>query len=150
MSLLEQLSLHAFIANNAIRTEAGEVLDFKKYRFMYDVYSDRSSLICCMKCAQIGFTTYEILKSAHECKNDGIDILYVLPTADDVKRFSGGKTNKILAQNPSMQEWTKDKDSIEQKQFGKNTIYYQGSWTERAALMITAKKLVVDEYDRIL
>lgn len=148
MSLLSQTSLVAYIAENQIRTEAGELLDFSKYRFMYDVYCDRSPLICCMKCAQIGFTTYEILKSAHECKNDGIDILYVLPTADDVKRFSGGKTNKILSQNPSMQEWTKDKDSIEQKQFGKNTIYYQGSWTERAALMITAKKLIVDEYDR--
>lgn len=101
-----------------------------------------------MKCAQIGFTTYEILKTAHEAKNRKIDILYVLPTADDVKRFSGGKTNKIIAWNPVLADWTNDKDSIEQKQFGANTIYYQGSWTERAALMITAKKLVVDEYDR--
>jgi hypothetical protein len=148
MSLLEQVSIHAFIQKNAIRTEAGEVLDFKKYRFLYDIYSDRSPLIVCMKCAQIGFTTYEILKTAHECYNEGIDILYVLPTSDDVKRFSGGKTNKIIAQNPILQQWTNDKDSVEQKQFGKNTVYYQGSWTERAALMITAKKLVVDEYDR--
>jgi ssDNA-binding Zn-finger/Zn-ribbon topoisomerase 1 len=145
MDALQQVSL---IELNGIKNEAGELLDFSKYRFMYDIYNDRSPLLCCMKAAQIGFTTYEILKSAHECKNEGIDILYVLPTADDVKRFSGGKTNKILSQNPSMQEWTKDKDSIEQKQFGKNTIYYQGSWTERAALMITAKKLIVDEYDR--
>lgn len=99
-------------------------------------------------CAQIGFTTYQILKSAHQCKFDKIDLIYVLPTADDVKKFSGGKTNKILAQNPIMQTWTKDKDSVEQKQFGDNTVYYQGSWTERAALMITAKKLIVDEYDR--
>jgi len=148
MSLLEQVSIHAWIQNNGIRTESGEVLDFKKYKFMFDIYADRSSLITCMKCAQIGFTTYEILKTAHECKNEKIDILYVLPTADDVKRFSGGKTNKMIAQNPVLQEWTTDKDSIEQKQFGSNTIYYQGSWTERAALMITAKKLVVDEYDR--
>lgn len=146
--LLEQISIHAWLQNNQIRTETGEVLDFKKYRFMFDVYSDRARLICCMKCAQIGFTTYEILKTAHQCKNEHIDILYVLPTADDVKRFSGGKTNKILSQNPSMADWTKDKDSTEQKQFGSNTVYYQGSWTERAALMITAKKLVVDEYDR--
>lgn len=146
--ILEQLSLHAFIVNNQIRTETGDILDFKKYRFMYDIYADRSSLICCRKCAQIGFTTYEILKSAHECKNDKIDIIYVLPTFDDVKKFSGGKTNKILAQNPKMREWTKDKDSVEQKQFGSNTIYYQGSWTTQAALMITAKKLIVDEYDR--
>lgn len=146
--LLEQLSVHAFIQNNQIRTETGDVLDFKKYRFLYDIYADRSPLICCMKCAQIGFTTYEIIKTAHQCKNEKKDIIYVLPTADDVKKFSGGKTNKIIAHNPILQSWTKDKDSIEQKQFGQNTIYYQGSWTERAALMITAKKLVVDEYDR--
>lgn len=138
----------AFIQENQIKTETGDILDFKKYRFMYDIYNDRSSLICCTKCAQIGFTTYEILKSAHECRNDKIDLIYVLPTADDVKKFSGGKTNKMITQNPILQSWTKDKDSIEQKQFGDNTIYYQGSWTERAALMITAKKLVVDEYDR--
>lgn len=146
--ILEQISLLAWIQNNGIKTESGETLDFKKYRFMFDVYADRSPLICCMKAAQIGFTTYEILKSAHECKNDKIDLIYVLPTMDDVKKFSGGKTNKMIAQNPIMQSWTKDKDSVEQKQFGDNTIYYQGSWTERAALMITAKKLVVDEYDR--
>ncbi len=148
LSIGEQLSLIALILKRGIRTETGELIDFKKYRFMYDVYCDRSSLLCCMKCAQIGFTTYEILKTAHECKNEKIDIIYVLPTADDVKRFSGGKTNKILAQNPILQSWTKDKDSIEQKQFGENTVYYQGSWTERSALSITAKKLVVDEYDR--
>lgn len=147
-TLLEQASLHAFIALNGVRTETGEVLDFRKYRFMFDIYSDRSDLLVCMKAAQIGFTTFEILKTAHECKFERYDILYVLPTADDVKRFSGGKTNKILAHNPMMAAWTKDKDSVEQKQFGNNTVYYQGSWVDRAALMITAKKLVVDEYDR--
>ncbi len=147
-TLLEQVSLMAYLTINKVRNESGDILDFHKYRFLYDIYNDRSNLMCCMKCAQIGFTTYEILKSAHQCRFEGIDILYVLPTSDDVKRFSGGKTNKILSQNPTMAEWTKDKDSTEQKQFGKNTIYYQGSWTERAALMITAKKLIVDEYDR--
>jgi len=146
--LLDQISLHAFIANNQIRTETGELLDFKKYRFMFDVYADRSDLICCMKCAQIGFTTYQILKTAHECKYDQQDIVYVFPTDADVKTFSGGKTNKIIAQNPIFASWTKDKDSVEQKQFGSNTIYYRGSWTQRAALSFTAKKLVVDEYDR--
>lgn len=148
MSILEQVSIHAFINNNQIKTEAGEVLDFHKYRFMYEIYSDRSNLICAMKCAQVGFTTYEILKSAHECKFEGIDIVYVLPTDADVKTFSGGKTNKILGNNPVMGAWTKDKDSVEQKQFGDHTVYYRGSWTNRAALSLTAQKLVVDEYDR--
>ena len=138
MSLLEQVSIHAWIQNNGIRTESGEVLDFKKYKFMFDIYADRSPLITCMKCAQIGFTTYEILKTAHECKNEKIDILYVLPTADDVKRFSGGKTNKMIAQNPVLQDWTTDKDSIEQKQFGSNTIYYQGCVDDITEILTTS------------
>lgn len=146
--LLDTISVHAWIQNNQIRTEAGEPLDFHKYKFMFDVYADRSHLICCMKCAQIGFTTYQILKTAHECKNERLDIVYVLPTSDDVKRFSGGKTNKMIMHNAVLQSWTKDKDSVEQKQFGANTIYYQGSWSTSAALSFTAQKLVVDEYDR--
>lgn len=145
---IENDSIHAWILNNEIKTESGEILDFTKYYFLYDIYADNSKLICCMKAAQIGFSTYEILKTAHECRNDKIDIIYVLPSDDDVKRFSGGKTNKLIAQNPVLASWTKDKDSIEQKQFGGNTIYYEGAWTERAALSTTAKKLVVDEYDR--
>lgn len=145
---LARSDIHAFLTFYNIKAETGEPLDFVKFNFMDQIYADKSRQICCMKAAQIGFTTYQILKTAHECYNDRKDILYVLPTADDVKRFSGGKTNKIIAHNPVLQTWTNDKDSIEQKQFGKNTVYYQGSWTERAALMITAKKLVVDEYDR--
>lgn len=146
--LLEQLSIHAWIQNNQIKTESGQPLDFKTHRFLFDIYADRSPFICSMKAAQIGFTTYEILKSLHEAKNDGIDIIYVLPTADDVKQFSGGKTNRMIDNNPILQEWVTDKDSIEQKRVGKATIYYKGSWTERTALMISASKLIVDEYDR--
>lgn len=123
---IEDISLLAFIRSNDIKNETGESLDFYKYRFLIDIYSDDASLLVCMKAAQIGFTTFEILKSAHECKNYGYDIIYVLPTADDVKKFSGGKTNKIISQNPIFGTWTKDKDSVEQKQFGQNTIYYQG------------------------
>lgn len=145
---LEDTNIIAWAIKNQIRTETGAILDFDKYRFMVPIYLDESPLLCALKAAQIGFTTYEILKSAFEAKNENIDQIYVLPTADDVKQFSGGKTNRIIANNPVLQEWTADKDSVEQKKFGNATIYYRGSWTERVALMISAKKLIVDEMDR--
>lgn len=148
MSLLSQVSIHAWINENQIKTENGAPLDFHQHRFLFDVYADRTPFMCAIKAAQIGFTTYEILKSAFEAKNDNIDIIYVLPTADDVKQFSGGKVNRMIDNNPCLQDWTADKDSVEQKKFGKATIYYKGSWTERTALMISATKLIVDEYDR--
>ncbi len=152
--LLDQISIHSWINNNKIKTENGSPLDFHTHRFLFDIYADRSDFICSKKAAQIGFTTYEILKSLHEAKNEkgpkgeATDIIYVLPTADDVKQFSGGKTNRMIDNNPILQEWTKDKDSIEQKKVGEATIYYRGSWTERTALMISARKLIVDELDR--
>ena len=146
--LLDQISIHAWIKNNQIKTENNQLVDFTTHRFLFDIYADRSPFICALKAAQIGFTTYEILKSLHEAKNENIDIIYVLPTADDVKQFSGGKTNRIIDNNLCLQEWTADKDSIEQKRIGNATIYYRGSWTERTALMISAQKLIVDELDR--
>lgn len=145
---LEDASIFAWILKNNIKNENGEPLDFHKYRFLKQIYADRSPLMVCMKAAQIGFSTYEILKTAFDCRNERLDTIYVLPSDDDVTRFSAGKTNKIILQNPVLQQWTKDKDSTYQKQFGSNTIYYEGAWTERAALSTTAKKLVVDEYDR--
>ena len=134
--------------NNQMKTEQGQLLDFDTHRYLRAIYADDSPFICSMKAAQICFTTYEIFKSLHEAKTENRDIIYVLPTADDVKQFSGGKVNRIIDNNPILQEWVKDKDSVEQKRVGKATIYYRGSWTERTALMISASKLIVDEYDR--
>ena len=138
-----------WIDKEEIKTESGKLIDFESHRFLEAIYDDNSPFIMSMKAAQIGFTTYEILKSLHEAKHEeACDIIYVLPTSDDVNQFSGGKTNRMIDNNLCLQKWTADKDSIEQKRVGKNTIYYRGSWTERTALMITAKKLIVDELDR--
>jgi hypothetical protein len=148
IDLARELNVLDWIEKHQIKTESGQPLDFHTHRFLEAIYADDSAFMCSMKAAQIGFTTYEIIKSLHEAKNDSIDIIYVLPTADDVKQFSGGKVNRMIDNNPCLQKWVEDKDSIEQKRVGKATIYYKGSWTERTALMISASKLIVDEYDR--
>ena len=146
--LLEKLSIHAWIQVNQIKTETGQNINFSTHRFLFDIYRDNSKYICCEKAAQIGFTTFEILNSFWKAYYQGMDIIYVLPTATDVKDFAGGKVNRIIDQNPILQKWVKDKDSVEQKRVGNSTIYYRGSWSERAALMISADWLVLDEYDR--
>lgn len=148
LMLLDKYSIHSWIQNNGIKTESGQLIDFHNHRFLFDIYRDNSKYIVCEKAAQIGFTTFEILNSFWKAYNQGLDIIYVLPTATDVKDFAGGKVNRIIDQNPILQEWVKDKDSVEQKRVGKATIYYRGSWSDRAALMISADWLILDEYDR--
>jgi hypothetical protein len=147
MSKLAELSVHAFIQENGIKTESGVPLDFKDHMYMFDIYRDMSPLQCGMKAAQVTWTTMAIIKSFWIAKNLGFDIIYTLPTQGDVNDFAGGKVNRIIAQNPILQQWTKDKDSVEQKQVGSNLIYYRGTWTEKAAIMVSSDMNINDEID---
>jgi hypothetical protein len=141
-------SIHAWIINNNIKTEGSQPLDFKEHRYLFDIYRDDSPNLVEMKAAQLGLSTMEIFRTLHKAYYKGLDIIYILPTATDIQDFAGGKVNRIIDNNPILQEWVADKDSTTQKRVGKNTIYYRGSWNERQALMISADWLILDEFDR--
>lgn len=65
-----------------------------------------------------------------------------------VEKFVGSKVNMMIQENPVLMTWVKDKDSIKQKQLGKNSIFYLGSQTDRSAIMLSLDLLVGDEYDK--
>ena len=70
-----------------------------------------------------------------------------LPTDGDVKVMVGGKTNRIIMNNPCMLADVKDKDSVESKQVDNSMIYFRGTWTKKAAMMTPADRVVHDEKD---
>lgn len=144
---LADIEIHAFIQKYGIKNEKGDLLDFRDHLFLFDIYRDQSQHICVMKAAQVGLSTLDVIKTLYDAKKNKMDIIYTLPTDKDVEIFVGGKVNRIIAQNPILQEYTKDKDSIEQKQVGQSMIYFRGTWTEKAAIMVTADRLVHDEKD---
>src|ERR1035437_2782513 len=146
--LLEQVSIHAFINNNKLKTETGKALDFHYHRYLFDIYSDNSPLLCCIKAGQIGFSTLGIIKTIWLAKNKRLDVGYILPTVDMVEKFVGSKVNRMAQQNPVMENWFKDKNSIKQKQIGENYIFYLGAQTDRSAIMLSLDMLVADEYDK--
>lgn len=144
---LENRNIHIWIEEEQIKNEQGIVLDFHDHAFLWDVYQDMSSHLVIFKAAQIGFSTLAVIKSLWICKNRGMDIIYTLPTESDRNEFVSGKVNRIIAQNPCLQEWTKDKDAVEQKKLGNNLIYYRGTWTQKAAIMIPSDLNIYDEVD---
>lgn len=146
--MLDQLSIHNFIVKNAIKTETGKPLDFKTHRYLYDIYSDNSQYLCCIKAGQIGFSTMAIIKTIWLCRNRHIDCGYILPTVEMVQKFVGSKVNRMAQQNPVIDSWLKDKDSITQKQIDENYIFYLGAQTDRSAIMLSLDMLVADEYDK--
>jgi len=146
-SELESRSIIAWIEKNQIKNEKGERIDFYDYPFLYDIYRDKSQNLVVVKCAQCGLSTCECIKNHYDARHDKMDIIYTLPTDADVVTFVSGKVNRIIANNPCMLADVADKDSIFQKQVGQSMIYFRGTWTNKAAIMITADRLVHDEKD---
>ena len=145
--LLSKFSIHAWIAEHGIKNEKGEPINFRDHPFLFDIYCERSQKLVIMKAAQVGMSTLEVLKNLYDAKHKKMDIIYTLPTDADVSVFVGGKVNRIIAANPILLEYTRDKDSVEQKQVGESMIYFRGTWTQKAAIMVTADRLVHDEKD---
>lgn len=144
---LKRHSMEAWLEFNKIVNEKGEKINFDKHKYLLDIYEDQSQLLVVTKAAQVGLSTLEILKNIHDAEVQKMDIIYTLPTDNDVSIFVGGKVNRIIANNPPLQKLTADKDSIEQKQIGQSMIYFRGTWTKKAAIMVTADRLVHDEKD---
>lgn len=141
------ISIIDWIFKYKIKNEKGDPIEFNSHLFLYDIYLDQSQYLVVMKAAQVGLSTLEVLKNLYDAHHYKMDIIYTLPTDQDVSLFVGGKVNRIITQNPILLEYTKDKDSIEQKQVGQSMIYFRGTWTAKAAIMITADRVVHDEED---
>src|SRR5690606_11812798 len=147
---LHEIGKHSIIAwliDNQIKNEKGVLIQFEDYPFLYDIYRDRSQYLVVVKCAQCGLSTLEVIKNFWDALNRKMDIIYTLPTDEDVETFVGGKVNRSIANNPVMALAVKDKDSIMQTHVGDSMIYFRGTWTKKAAIMITADRLVHDEKD---
>lgn len=140
-------SIHSWLRKHEIKNEKGEPIEFKKHLFLYDIYRDKSAQIVCMKAAQIGFSTLAILKNIYDAWSKRMEIIYTLSTDHDASEFVSGKVDRIIANNPILMDYVADKNSVEQKIIGKSMIYFRGTWTKKAAITITADRLVHDEKD---
>lgn len=136
-----------FIELHKIKNESGVEIEFTDHYFMRDIYDDLSPLQVTLKAPQVGETTKAIFKTlwvAHKMKKD---IIYTLPTQSDIQEMAGGKVNRMIAQNPILKTWVKDHDTVEQKAVGNNIIYYRGTFTNKAAMMVASSLNVHDEVD---
>lgn len=136
-----------WVAKYGIKNEGGLPIEFKDHKFLLDIYNDMSPLQCILKAPQVGMTTLQIIKSFYVAKKLGKAIIYTLPTDSDIKDMAGGKVNRIVAQNPILGTWVKDHDSVEQKAVGESIIYYRGTWTQKAAMMVSSDCNIHDEVD---
>ncbi len=146
-----------WIADNRLRNERGEVLEFRDHPFLVEPYEDLSPIQATIKCAQIGWSTLTILKTIWCAVFRHWNVIYTLPTADSVIDFVGSKVNPIIKENQFLAALVADKDSVQQKQIGGSFIFYRGTHSGRAkgekmesgrGIMLTSDLNVHDESDR--
>jgi len=145
---LSDISIHSWLQEHKIRNETGVPIEFRDHLYLFDIYADQSPKLVCYKAAQIGFTTMALLKAIWLAKVKRMDIIHTMPTVTDVREIIGGKIGRLITNNQILQEYVKDKDAIEQRQFGDNIIYYRGTFTEKSAIGVSADLIINDEEDR--
>lgn len=146
---LARVDIIEWIRMNDIKNEKGMPIEFEQHSFLVQPYRDESQKLCCMKAAQIGFSTMAILKVFWLAKYRKITAIHTLPTDDDVKKFSHSKIGPIVKKNPVIAEMISPAvDSIYQKRIGDAHIFWEGTKGQSKGIMVTADLLVHDELDR--
>lgn len=145
--IAEQVSPLAFIMQNEIKNENGEVMEFGDHYFLIDPYTDLTPEQVVMKASQVGWSVLAVNKSLWLAKYKRANVIYTLPSKSVVKDFVQPKVDPIIAQNNIYQEWVTN-DSITLKEVSDRFVFFRGSWEEGAAISITAEVLINDEVDR--
>lgn len=143
----EDLSILAWILQNNVVSEKGDVLDFRDRLFLLDILTDWSQELVIKKAAQIGGSVSFNLKALFGIIKFGWNIMYTFPTDSDVNEFVNSKTNKLLQANPQVFAGI-DSDNVERKEFNKRFIFFKGTVSKTAAIMTTADLLIHDEASR--
>lgn len=144
---IEDYSILNWIFSNGITSEKGEPLDFYDHAFLLDILTDWNPRIVVKACAQVGKSVTFNLKTLFACSVFKWNIIYTMPTDEDVREFVGTKTNKILQSNQQVFKGIQT-DNIERKDINGRSIFFKGTMSRSAAISTTADLLVHDEASR--
>ena len=128
-----------------IRLE-GRPFSFEGHQYLRAIYDDTAPHIVLSKAAQIGGTTWAILRSIHACRS-GLNVVYYFPTKTDVLEFSKSRVGPLLADNPFLAKVMTDTDTAGLKRIGGAHLYLRGMQSTVGLKSVPADMLVFDELD---
>jgi hypothetical protein len=124
----------------------GRPFSFQGHEYLRAIYDDKARHVVVSKAAQVGGTTWAILRSLHACLN-GLNVIYFFPTRTDVLEFSKSRVGPLLAENPFLQRQLTDTDTAGLKRIGDAHLYLRGMQSTVGMKSVPADMLVFDELD---
>jgi len=144
---LEDILTSYWVIKNNMVNEKGDILDYSDRLFLIDILNDTTPEIVIKKCAQVGASVTFNLKCAFACEKGRFNVIYTMPSDDDVSEFVKTKADKLFQANPRISEYFSS-DTVGLKQIADRFIYYKGTKSKTAAISTTADLLLHDELDR--
>ena len=130
---------------NKIRLD-GRPFSFAGHEYLRGIFDDTSQHVVLSKAAQIGGTTWAILRSVHACRQ-GLNVGYYFPTKTDVLEFSKSRVAPLLAENPSLSKLVRETNTAGLKQIGEGYLYLRGMQSTVGMKSIPVDMIVFDELD---
>jgi hypothetical protein len=124
----------------------GRPFSFTGHEYLRAIYDDTAPHMVLSKAAQIGGTTWAILRSLHACLT-GLNVIYFFPTRTDVLEFSKSRVGPLLAENPFLLRLMTDTDTAGLKRIGDAHLYLRGMQSSVGMKSVPADMVVFDELD---
>ena len=124
----------------------GKPFRFEGHEYLRAIYDDTAQHVVLSKAAQIGGTTWAILRAIHSCVM-GLSGMYFFPTRTDVLEFSKSRVTPLLQDNPFLAKLITDTDTAGLKRIGDGYIYLRGMQSTVGMKSVPADWLVFDELD---
>ncbi len=132
-------------AQRRIRLD-GRPFRFEGHEYLRTIFDDTAQHIVLNKAAQIGGTTWAILKAFHACVV-GLNVMYFFPTRTDVLEFSKSRVGPLLKDNAFLSRLIKETDTAGLKRIGDAYLYLRGMQSSVGMKSVPADMLVFDELD---
>jgi hypothetical protein len=119
---------------------------FEGHEYLRAIYDDTSSHVVLCKAAQIGGTTWAILRAFHACLS-GLNCMYFFPTRTDVLEFSKSRVSPLIEENAFLKKLVNDTDAAGLKRIGDAHLYLRGMQSTVGMKSVPADMVVFDELD---
>ena len=124
----------------------GRPFSFDGHEYLRTIYDDTAPHVVLSKAAQIGGTTWAVLRSLHACLQ-GLNVIYFFPTRTDVLEFSKSRVTPLLQENPFLSKLMNDTDTAGLKRIGEAHLYLRGMQSTVGMKSVPADMVVFDELD---
>ncbi len=124
----------------------GTPFRFDGHEYLRAIYDDTAPHVVISKAAQVGGTTFGLLRSLHAAMN-GLNVIYFFPTRTDVLDFSRSRVNPLLEENAFLRDKMSETDTVGLKRIGDAFIYFRGMQSSVGMKSVPADVLVFDELD---